>query len=212
MDIPNLTIITLQEKNITDFAAARNKALKGVKTDWVMFLDSDEVITPELENELRHILKNPKYSAYSFNRRDTFLGRELKHSENGCNCFIRLAKKDWGKWIRPVHEVWVPRSQEEQGRKIGKVKHPILHYPHESLSSFLKKINRYTTLEAEYRHYIKQKSSLFHIIFFPPIKFFHNYLFKLGFLDGVPGTIMGIMMSWHSFLTWTKLFLLWQKK
>jgi glycosyltransferase involved in cell wall biosynthesis len=204
--INDLTIITIKQPDIVDFSKVRNRALKKAKTNWVMFLDSDEEITPQLETELRSVLKNPQYNAYSFYRRDTFMGRELKYSENGCSCFVRLAKREWGEWERPVHEVWVGEG------RVGKFKSPILHHPHQSLSTFLEKINLYTTLEAEYRFYIGTKATLFHIIFFPPIKFFYNYLFKCGFLDGVPGTIMAIMMSWHSFLTWTKLYLLWQKK
>lgn len=197
-----LTIITLNQPGITDFASARNAELKKTKTDWVLFVDSDEKITPELKSEIIEAIKNSEYSAYYIPRLDTFLGRELHHGETGHAKFVRLARSNFGKWQRPVHEIWVGKG------KIGILKNPLLHYPHPTIASFLEKINKYSSIEAEYRFKESKKSSLFKIWFYPLAKFKYNYLFKLGFLDGVPGAIMAIMMSFHSYLTWTKLYLL----
>lgn len=205
MTIPNLTIITLNHPSIIDFAAERNALLKEVKTPWVLFLDADESLTPQLKSEIAKAINSDDYSAYYLKRRDTFLGRDLKHGETGHARFLRLAKKDFGTWQRPVHERWVG-----QGR-VGQLSSPLLHHPHATVSSFLAKINLYSTLEAEYRFKQSIKSSLFKIALYPLAKFKWNYFVKLGFLDGTPGAIMAIMMSFHSYLTWTKLFLLWQK-
>ena len=198
----NLTIIPLNQPNITDFAAARNIELAKVKTPWVLFLDSDETLPPELEREIKTAIKSDQYHAYYLHRIDTFLGRELKHGETASAKFIRLAHKDFGKWVRPVHEVWDGHG------KIGTLINPIFHNPHSSISSFLDKINTYSTLDAQYRYEQGIKSSLWKIAFYPIVKFKWNYLFKLGFLDGTPGLIMALMMSFHSYLTWTKLYLL----
>lgn len=203
----NLTIITLNSPNITDFATARNAELAKVKTDWALFLDSDETMSPELKSEITSVcsLESNVYSAYYIYRQDTFLSRILRHGETGHAKFIRLARRDFGEWIRPVHEVW-------QGKgKIGTLQNPIIHHSHPTISSFLDKINTYSTLEAQYRYEQGIKSSLFKIWFYPLAKFKYNYIFKFGFLDGVPGAIMAIMMSFHSYLTWTKLYLLWYK-
>ena len=204
----NLTIITLNTPDITDFAAARNAELAKAKTDWVLFLDADETLSPELETEIASILNQESsiYSAYSIPRLDTFLGRELRHGEPGHTRLVRLARKDFGHWVRPVHEVW-----QGHGR-VGQLQNPLLHRSHPTITAFLDKINRYSSLAAEYRHSQGIKSSLFKIALYPIAKFKWNYLFKLGFLDGVPGTIMAIMMSFHSYLTWTKLYMLWHKK
>lgn len=203
--IKDLTVVTIKEDGITDFAAVRNKELAKVKTDWVLFLDSDETLSPELESEIKVAIKGKEYSAYKLKRLDSFLGRELRHGENGNNTFVRLARRDWGEWTRPVHEVWLGKGG------VGELQNPILHISHKSMSDFLGKINRYSTLEAQYRKEKGSRSSLAHITLFPPLKFMRNYLFLQGFRDGVPGTIMAVMMSFHSFLTWTKLYLLWQK-
>lgn len=202
----NLTIITIKKDNITDFAAVRNEELSKAKTEWILFVDADESITPDLKEEILKAISNQEYDAYYLKRLDTFMGRELRHGETGNAKFIRLAKRSFGKWERPVHEVW-------QGKgKVGTLTNPILHKPHTSISSFLDKINLYSKLEAKYRFENGIKSSLFKIAIYPLAKFKYNYIFRLGFLDGMPGTIMAIMMSFHSYLTWTKLYLLWHKK
>ena len=204
----NLTIITLNTPGIVDFAAARNVELAKAKTDWVLFLDYDETMSKELEHEITSILnlESNIYSAYSVPRLDTFLGRELHHGEPGNTRLIRLAKKDFGLLERPVHEVWVGTG------KVGTLQNPLLHHSHESINSFLDKINKYSELEADYRYSQGIRSSLWKITVYPIAKFKWNYLVRLGFLDGVPGIIMAIMMSFHSYLTWTKLYLLWHKK
>lgn len=206
MDKSTLTIITLNSPDITDFAAARNAQLAKVKTPWVLFVDSDEKITPELKEEILTVIKAGNFDAFYIPRLNTFLGRQLLHGETGGAKFVRLARADFGRWQRPVHEQWVGDG------KIGTLQNPLLHNPHSSVSSFLDKINRYSTIEAEYRYQQGIKSSLFKIAVYPFGKFKWNYLAKLGFLDGVPGAIMAIMMSFHSYLTWTKLYLLWHKK
>ena len=202
MNSNNLTIITLNQPGITDFAAARNTELAKVQTPWVMFVDSDEKITPALKAEVLAAIASDVYSAYYIPRLDTFLARQLHHGETGHAKFIRLAHRDFGTWVRPVHEIWLGTG------KIGTLTNPLLHTPHPTIASFLDKINTYSTLEADYRYKQGIRSSLFKIWFYPLAKFTWNYIFKLGFLDGVPGTIMAIMMSFHSYLTWTKLYLL----
>lgn len=201
-----LSIITLSEQNITDFASARNKAIDGADSEWVLFVDSDEKITPSLKTEVLEAIESNEYVAYYVKRLDTFLGRELHHGETGGAKFVRLARKSYGKWVRPVHETWVGSG------KVGRLKSPLLHESHQSITSFLDKINLYSTLDAQYRFEQGIKSSIFKIWMYPFAKFKINYFFKLGFLDGTPGTIMAIMMSFHSYLTWTKLYLLWHKK
>lgn len=201
----NLTIITLDQPDISDFAAARNLELAKVKTDWVLFVDQDEKITPALKAEILEAIESKEYAAYYIPRLDTFLGRELRRGEPGHTQLIRLARRNFGKWQRPVHEVWVGQG------KVGQLKNPLLHTPHSSVSSFLEKINRYSSLESSYRFKQGIKSSLWKIAVYPIAKFKYNYFFLQGFRDGVPGTIMAIMMSFHSFLTWTKLYLLWHK-
>lgn len=183
--------------------------LTKAKTTWVLFVDSDEKISQNLKKEILEVIQSSEYDAYYVPRLDIFMGRELRHGETGHARFVRLAKKDFGRWIRPVHETWIPSSKNKE---IGTLQHPLIHESHPTISSFLEKINNYSTIDADYRFKQGVKSSLWQIWVYPMAKFIYNYFFKLGILDGTPGTIMAIMMSFHSYLTWTKLYLLWHKK
>lgn len=209
MQIPNLTILTLNTPEIQDFSYERNKLLEGVSTDWVLFVDSDEDVTPALKKEIKNVIESPKssyYSAYYIRRLDKFLGKRLNHGETGNASFVRLAKRDWGSWQGAVHEKWVGKGL------VGTLKNPLLHTPHPTLSSFVTKINIYSSLAAKERYDHGIRSSFVHIALYPAAKFVCNYLLKLGFLDGVPGLIHAIMMSWHSYMTHTKNYLLWHQK
>ncbi|MEI6690465.1 MAG: glycosyltransferase family 2 protein [bacterium] len=204
-NIANLTVLTLNQPNIVDFADARNKMLTLATTDWVLYLDTDEQISDDLSQEIKSAIKLTTFDAYSIPRLDTFLGKDLLHGENAHNRFIRLVKKGTGNWERPVHEIWVSKG------RVGKLNSTILHQLPD-ITTFLNKINRYSSIDASYRYSLGSKSSLFKIAFYPFAKFKYNYLFRGGVLDATPGAVMAIMMSFHSFLTWTKLYLLWHKK
>jgi len=74
----SLTIITLNSPQLTDFAKERNTALAQAKTDWVLFVDSDEVVTPALKKEIDFAIQSSRFTAYYLPRRDTFLGKTVK--------------------------------------------------------------------------------------------------------------------------------------
>lgn len=202
----NLTIITLNEPPIEDYALARNRLLSRVKTKWALFVDRDETITPALKAEIEMAIKSSKFAGYYLRRIDTFLGKELRYGETAHARFLRLARKNSGQWVRPVHEIWAVKG------RVGELKNPLLHTPHPTVSSFLSKIDHYSTLEATYRHQQNKSPTLFRLVFSPLGKFIYNYCWLQGLRDGMPGIIMGLMMSFHSFLTWTKLYLLLNKR
>ena len=124
----NLSILTLNKKNISDFAYERNELLKTAKTDWVLFLDSDERLSKQLEVEK---LSN-KYDGYYIYRKNYFLGQYV-----GQDKIIRLGKKNSGKWERKVHEIWNIKN-------VGLLDTVIIHNTANNLTDYLKKINYYS--------------------------------------------------------------------
>ena len=179
-----------------NFAAQRNFGLTQVTTDWAFFVDTDEVVTPSLAAEIKSVL-NSAADGFFITRLDYFLGKKLMWGETGQLQLIRLARRQMGRWHRPVHEIWRIKGS------VGQLKSPLYHYPHPTLADFFNKINHYTNIEAGYR---RRQFDLFELIFYPPGKFFYNYFIKLGFLDGIPGLIMAVMMSLHSLLVRLKLY------
>lgn len=186
-----------------DYAAQRNYGLQKAQGDWVLFVDADERVDEDLRAEIKEAVEDPNFSGYFVKRTDFMFGRWLNHGETADVRLLRLARKGTGEWVRPVHEVWKITGTT------GYLETPLLHYPHPQVAEFLGKINLYTTLDAQefYKQGIRRVGTA-SIIFYPVGKFLRNYFLKLGFLDGTAGFMMAMMMSFHSFLTRGKLWLL----
>jgi hypothetical protein len=178
---------------VGDFAQLRNEAIKHAQYSWVFFLDSDEIVRRGSEKELLHLTQQDEFVGARILRRDYFLGKELKHGEVGNVRLLRIYNKNCGQYFRPVHEVL---KLDGKVQNLGLV---IDHYAHQSISSFLEKIIRYTMIEAKLRQKQSLFSSYLQIVFYPPAKFVWNYVLNLGMLDGWRGLIYAMMMSIHSF-------------
>lgn len=183
-----------------DFATQRNFGLTKARGEWVLFVDSDEIVSPALAQEIKTRTKDPGIAGYYIARNDILWGKTLAHGEVGGIWLLRLAKKDAGGWVRPVHEVW------EIAGNTGVLTHPLLHSPHPDVAQFLSDIDRYSTINANYFYAQQKHTQAWQIVLYPAAKFFLNYVWRMGFLDGMQGAIVAIMMSFHSFLTRAKLY------
>jgi len=175
-----------------DFAAQRNYGLSKAKGDWVIMVDDDEVISEKLATEIKKAISSAQYSAYSLKRLDRYFGQILKHGETGTTKIIRLAKKDAGRFIRPVHEVW-----QVSGR-VGELVNPLFHDRPELVSPFIDRIAFYGPLDAKELAKEGKPFSVFRLLANPLAKFIVNYKIKLGFLDGYLGLFQAYLMSVQS--------------
>lgn len=181
--------LTLNKKNITDFAKERNNLLKNAREDWVFFVDKDETVSPALGQEIRQLHNNSIIQSYYIKRNNFFLKQYV-----GTDKIIRLVKKGSGKWVRAVHETFQP------SHPAGVMKNTLQHNTADNLSNYLNKINSYSTLHAFENEKEGKKASLTKIIFFPIFKFFVT-LVKSKHI------VFSIMASLHSFLSWSKQYL-----
>lgn len=208
LGLKNLKIIKRELQK--DFSSQRNHALSKAKNEWVLFIDADERVTPELRREINDFLieekNSPELNGMYIKRKDLLWGKLLKHGETGNIKLLRLARKTSGKWHGKVHEKWMVEGNTET---FGNY---ILHFPHQTISEFLREINFYTTIRATELYENGRKVSLFQIVVYPKAKFFVNYFLNLGILDGLEGLVFAIVMSFHSFLVRGKLWLLWEKR
>ena len=187
----NFEIITLNKKEITDFADERNKLLHNANSDWVLFLDSDEKIS-NLHRIAGYLFPiSNEFTCYQFTRKNYFLGQFV-----GKDKIIRLVKKETGRWVRQVHEVWVPDDE-----KVGVINTPIIHNTADNLHDYISKINFYSDLHAKANMEEGKTSTLFKIIFYPPLKFIVSIIKSRNM-------IFSIIQSLHSFLSWSKQWIL----
>lgn len=182
-------ILFKKDEPITDFAKERNEALKKAKTEWVLFVDSDEKISPGLNKEIPMAIEMTRYDGYYIKRIDYFWGKWLRFGETGNIKLLRLGKRGAGVWKRRVHEYWDIKN-------VGKLKNPLWHYPNWSI----KKINYYSDIDAK-----EFPRFYYHEVFLKPIgKFVLNYFFRWGFLDGWPGFVHAWLMSFQSLVVRVK--------
>lgn len=139
--------------------------------------------------------------SFKLKRDDIFLGKKLRFGESGTNSFTRIGQKG-NKWNRPVHEVW-------DGQDAVQLNTPLTHHAADTVSEFVGKLNGYTTINAQHLYESRKRVYWWHIIAYPFGKFVQNYIVKQGFRDGTHGFLHAVFMSFHSFLTRSKLWLLY---
>lgn len=184
-----------------DFASQRNYGISKTNNNWVLFIDADEVISKELKNNIQEVLLQPKYLGYGFVRVNIFLGKEMLFAEPNNKNLVRLVNKNNGIWKRKVHEYWYTIHD------VGKIEGKLLHYTSDNIDDLINKIAYYSEIHASEILKERKKINIFKPLFYPPAKFIKNYFFEKGYKDGIRGFIFSMAMSFHSFLSWSKLCL-----
>jgi len=184
----------------SDFSAQRNFGLTKAKHEWVLFVDSDEVVSRELCLEIKKAIKASGNVGFYVKRKDFWMGKWLQGGESGGVWLLRLGRRRAGKWRRRVHETW-----EIEGR-VGKLGNVLLHYPHPGVGSFIKYVNFHSYLHALENEKEKKRVGTVKVIFYPIGKFVYNFWLRRGFRDGTHGFVAAVIMSLHSFLAWGKYY------
>lgn len=199
-----LSINIFKRKLNNNFSNQRNFGLNKCLNSWVLFLDADEIPSPETINYITNLSPRNGHN-YSFKRNIIYLNHHISHGQCLHDKPIKLFNKNEGEFINPVHETWQSNATTIYSHQI------IFHYSIKNLNSFLEKINLYSAIRAKELFDQKKKASLWEIIFYPKLKFIDLYFLKLGFLDGVAGLILSLSLSFNSFLVRSKLWHLSQK-
>ena len=194
-----------------NFSSQRNFGIDKAKNEWILFVDADEIVSDALAYEISNAIQlrgqNLKeYNGFYIKRVDFIWGKKLKHGEIGNIKLLRLARKGKGQWEGMAHERWKLTGL------IGSLTNPLQHFPHKNLTEFIKEVNFYTDIRSKELASKNNRVNFSDIILYPLGKFILNYFVKRGFIDGIPGLIFAITMSFHSFLVRGKLWLQNQKQ
>jgi glycosyltransferase involved in cell wall biosynthesis len=193
---------TVYQRVWSGFVDGKNFALSKAACEWVFSLDADEKIPGELRDEIREEIKK-KYTknGYTVPRLSFYQGRWIKHSGFYPDRQLRLFKRDKGLWVgKRVHE------RMEVNGEVGQLKNNLLHYPYNgTISGQVQTIDAFSTLLAQNFHDQGKQYSPLLLFVRPPLKFIEVYLFRLGFLDGIPGFIIALSSAYAVFVRYVKL-------
>lgn len=183
------------------FGPQKNFAVAQAVHDWVLCLDADERVTPELGAAIRAALAAaPVAVAFAVARRNRFLGRWLRHGEGYPDWIVRLFDRRHARWTDdPVHENVTATGS------VARLSGDLLHASAESLDAYIAKQNRYTTLQAEAMHTRGERASVARLVGSPLARFIRFYVVRLGFLDGVAGFVHIAIGCFASFMKYAKL-------
>jgi len=204
--------------------------------DWVLLLDADEVLTPELTAEIRRATQSTEINGYYISLRMYFLGRVLRHGDASF-WKLSLFRRGKGKYECQLKDQDASMADMEVHEhvfvegKTARLQHPLIHHNIESLSRYVQKHDEYSNWEArvlsqesgaaeisaslfgtqaQRRRWLKQ--NLFAVPGSPVLLFLYRYVFRLGFLDGVPGLIYCGFQAVQMFHTKSKIYELRSKK
>jgi glycosyltransferase involved in cell wall biosynthesis len=185
------------------YGAARNYALEKATGDWILWLDADERVTPELEEEIRGILRGPSgdVDGYAIARRAYFLGRWIRHSGWYPGRVVRLFRR--GK--AHFSETHVHEQLKIDGTVLNS-RNDIIHFTDPDLAHYLQKFNTYTSLAAEDMVAAGRKFTLFDLLLRPPFQFVKMFFLRRGFRDGMQGFILAVLSSAYVFTKYAKLW------
>lgn len=200
--------VKILQRTFDNFSRQRNWALDQAAHDWVLMLDADERLTPDLQHEIQDLLANtPAYAAYSIYRSNFFMGKEVRYSGWQNDWVVRLFDKSKNRYSdNNVHEELVMT-----GGRPARLKHKMWHYTYRSLSHYLEKWDIYSTLSAKDKAGSTPSVSLYHLMLKPAFRFFRHYILKLGILDGKVGFVISYLAASGVFMRYLKLWRMQQE-
>lgn len=188
------------------FGPQKNRALNLATQEWVLSIDADERVTPELKDEILAVISSKNAAnCYAIPRSSWYCGRFMKHSGWYPDYVDRLFKRGTAKFSdHLVHERLLPDGP------VAKLKNHFLHYSFRDFSQVLKKVDAYSTASAEQAYLKGKRSSVGKAIGHGLWAFFRTYFLRRGFLDGSQGLALAISNAEGTYYRYIKIWLLEQ--
>lgn len=181
----------------------KNFAIEQARCDWVLSVDADERVSPELAAEIRDVLSQSggAEAGWSMPRKTYYLGRWITHGGWYPDRKLRLVRRGAGRWkgINPHDHLAIAGP-------VASLKGDLHHYTYRDISDHLATIDKFTTIAAREMHARGRGHPLAHMLLNSLGKFLKMYLLRLGFLDGLAGFVVAVLASYYVFLKYAKLW------
>lgn len=186
-----------------DYSSQKNFAIEHCRGEWILSLDSDEVVSTGLAEELQQVTDNLSYNGYLVPRENIIFGKKIKGAGWYPDYQLRFFVKGYGQFSEIIHE------RIQVNGSVGKLKNPLIHYNYRSVSGFIARLNRYTDLEAEKLAQQDYRFRTIDLLKKPYREFISRFFAKKGWQDGLHGLALSLLMSFYSLMIYLKT---WEKE
>lgn len=187
--------VTFVQREWEGYSEAKNFANNLASGDYILSVDADEALSPELADSILSIRNTaPRGTAYSMNRFSSYFGKWIRHGDWYPDRKVRIFRKDEGHWEGSIHEKLVFPA----GTRIVHLRGDLLHYASPTIKEYVRKSWHYAHLVARSDHEQRRiKTWLYHGAVKPIALFIRSYFLKLGFLDGYQGLLLAGIAAWE---------------
>lgn len=179
----------------------KNFAIDAATHDWVLCLDADERVSPELRAAiLDRLAREPLPDGFTMARRNHYMGRWIRHGGWYPDAKLRLFRRSRGRWTGTN-----PHDRARVEGPVERLAGDLLHWSYASLAHHVRTINSFTDIAAREKHARGERATIFDLTVRPWARFARMYIVRRGFLDGVPGFVVAVMGAFYVFLRYAKL-------
>lgn len=191
----------LLQRKFDNFSKQKNYAIQHASNDWIVWIDADEVLTKDLQQEIKNAIENPNENVgYYIYRIFFFKGKKMSFTGTQNDKLIRLFNRKYCRYEGIVHEKIIANG------KLGVLKNKILHYSYISFDRYIVKLNQHSALKAQELYDKGLIITPFHLIIKPFARFIKHYFIKLGILDGFYGFVISFALSYGVLVRYIKLW------
>lgn len=185
-----------------NFSDWRNRGAREAKGDWLLYIDSDETVTPELQKVIRKVVSSDEFSAYAIPRRNFIFGKEFKHGGSYPDYVLRLIRKSkLVGWVGELHE------QPKINGEIDHLKEPLIHRKHKNLAEMVEKTNQWSEIEAGLMYKARHpRMNFFRFASAAFREFWLRMIIQSAYMDGTEGVIYAIYQVFSRLISYSKLW------
>jgi glycosyltransferase involved in cell wall biosynthesis len=190
------------EREFRSYGDFQNWAIPQATHEWVMVVDSDERVTSELASEVRATLAAPTHAGYMVPRLNHFLGHPVRFGPWKNDRCLRLFRRDVGRYEGDTDHA---RAALRSGT-VGALANCLIHYTCISYAQYLPKLHRYAATQARVWHRQGRRTNAMQMLLRGPMRFVQGYVARFGFLDGIPGLQVCVLVAYLSYLKHARLW------